>query len=189
MINAVLSPKTCRHCGTTFHPQRMMQAVCGPVCAGRKVRADKKAKEIAERALTRARRESLKTIHDRIREAQTEFNGYIRLRDAAKPCICCNQPLGVDAVGGGFDCGHYRSTGSASHLRFDERNAHGQRKHCNRYGAGRAVDYRLGLIGRIGVDAVESLEADNGVHKWEHAELIAIKLVYRAKRRAMEATA
>ncbi len=179
-------PKTCQHCGTTFQPQRMAQKVCGPVCAGRKVRADKKAAITAERKQTRARRESLKTIHDRIREAQTAFNAYIRLRDAGKPCICCNLPLGAGDVGGAFDCGHYRSTGSASHLRFDERNAHAQRKVCNRWGAGRAVDYRIGLIARIGREAVEALESDNTPHKWTHDELIEIKRVYREKLRTLE---
>ena len=52
-------------------------------------------------------------------------------------------------------------SGSAAHLRFDERNAHAQRKVCNRWGAGRAVDYRIGLVARIGLAAVEALESDN----------------------------
>lgn len=176
---------TCSHCGTTFHPQRMAQRVCSPVCAGRQVRAARKTKLATERKQTRARWESLKTIHDRIREAQTAFNAYIRLRDRGQPCICCGKPLGDGETGGAYDCGHWRSTGSASHLRFDERNAHAQRKHCNRYGAGRAVDYRVGLVARIGVDAVAALESDNRVHKWTHTELILIKEMYRAKFREM----
>ena len=84
-------------------------------------------------------------------------------------------------MGGRFDCGHYRSVGSASHLRFDERNAHAQRKQCNRYGAGRAVDYRIGLVSRIGLAAVEALESNNIPHKWTREELIAIRDTYRAK--------
>jgi len=177
--------KTCLHCGTTFSPHRMAQKVCGPVCAGRKVRADRKEKLAQDRKQTRARRESLKTIYDRIREAQTAFNAYIRARDNGKPCICCGRPLGDGDVGGRFDAGHYRSTGSASHLRFNEHNCHGQRKYCNRYGAGRAVDYRLGLIARIGRQAVEDLESDNTLKKWTHAELIDIAATYKAKRKEL----
>ena len=109
------------------------------------------------------------------------FNAYIRARDADKPCICCGQPLGTGEVGGAYDCGHYRSTGSAAHLRFDERNAHAQRKVCNRWGAGRAVDYRIGLVARIGLEAVEALESDNTPHKWTREGLIEVRDTYRAK--------
>jgi hypothetical protein len=108
------------------------------------------------------------------------FNAYIRARDAGKPCICCGQPLGAGEVGGAFDCGHYRSTGSESHLRFDEWNAHAQRKVCNRWGAGRAVDYCIVLVARIGLEDVGSLESDNTPHKLTQQELIDIKLEYRA---------
>jgi hypothetical protein len=147
------------------------------------VRAQKK--EIVER--DKARKAALKRIPDLIKEAQFAFNAYVRARDSSFPCICCGQPLIKEAVGGGYDCGHYRSTGSASHLRFDEDNAHGQRKVCNRHGAGRAVDYRIGLIARIGLQRVEALEANNQVHKWSVDELKVIKAKYRAKLKELEA--
>lgn len=154
---------------------------------------DKKARNLekAHREIRRkdkARRAELKTIPDLIKEAQREFNAFIRARDADKPCICCGRKeTAVDGLGAhGWDAGHYRSTGSAAHLRFDERNCHRQLVWCNRYGAGRAVDYRLGLIGRIGLEAVEALEADNAVHKWTREELIAIRDLYRSKLRALK---
>ena len=141
----------------------------------------KKARAAAkvERAETRRRKEAVKTIPDLIKEAQIAFNAFIRARDRDKPCICCGAPLGAGEVGGAFDCGHYRSTGSAPHLRFDERNAHAQRKVCNRWGAGRAVDYRIGLVARLGLEAVEALESDNRIHRWTREELIAIRDHYR----------
>jgi hypothetical protein len=149
----------------------------------------KKARDAAkvERALTKKRKEAIKTIPDLIKEAQREFNGYIRARDAAQPCICCGRPLGDASVGGAYDAGHYRSTGSASHLRFHPDNCHAQRKDCNRYGAGRAVDYRIGLIARIGAGRVEALEASNQPHKWTREELIAIRDTYRAKLKEIKA--
>jgi len=177
MLTATLKPKPCGHCGSVFTPARSMQAVCSPICAARSV----KAKNTQERAQFKERKAKLKRIPDLIKEAQTAFNAFIRERDRDQTCICCGKPLGDGDIGGGFDCGHYRSTGSAPHLRFDERNAHGQTKRCNRWGAGRAVDYRIGLIRRIGVDAVDALEADNRIHKWGRDELIAIRAEYVAK--------
>jgi hypothetical protein len=175
--------KPCEVCQTLFVPDRMGQVVCRPACAMKKVRQAK----VEERAKVRTRKEAIKTIPDLIKEAQREFNSYIRARDRDKPCICCGLPLGTGEVGGAYDAGHYRSTGSASHLRFNEDNCHAQRKQCNRYGAGRAVDYRIGLIQRIGRDAVASLESDNAVRKWTRDELIAIRDTYRAKLKEVKA--
>lgn len=182
--------KKCAICKELFPVFRSMQKVCGPKCA-EKIAEVKRLKEAAkreqeERAKTRVQKEALKTRSDYIKEAQHAFNAFIRERDKNQLCICCGLPWdsgysGSTATGGAFDCGHYRSVGSAPHLRFDERNAHGQKKQCNRYGAGRAVDYRIGLIARIGRDAVEALEADNTVRKYTIDELKLIKAEYKAK--------
>lgn len=180
--------KNCPHClGKLETGQRIHQAcIDGYADAqqAKKERADAKAARMAakvERASIKARKEAIKTIPELIKEAQREFNGYIRARDQDQPCICCGRPLGDGDFGGAFDAGHYRSTGSASHLRFNEHNCHAQRKQCNRYGAGRAVDYRIGLIGRIGLEAVEALEAQNVPHKWTREELIDIRDTYKKK--------
>lgn len=146
----------------------------------------KLAKEKAERKIDKAKRESLKTRSDYMKDAQREFNKYIRTRDAGKLCICCDLPLGLFSIGGAYDCGHYRSVGSAPNLRFDERNAHAQRKQCNRYGAGRAVDYRRGLLARIGAPAVEALESDQTPRHYSIEDLKQIIQTYRAKARALE---
>ena len=182
MMNYRLTSKPCKHCGCAFTPVRPLQAVCGPTCALRKVKKDR----ASERQSIRTRKESIKTIPDVIKEAQIAFNAYIRARDSSLPCVCCGLPLRKEAVGGGYDAGHYRSTGSASHLRFNEDNVHAQRKVCNRYGAGRAVDYRIGLIARIGVERVEALESSNQVHKWTADELRAIKATYKQKLKELQ---
>jgi hypothetical protein len=141
----------------------------------------------ADRKETREKKQALKTRSQWMKEAQVEFNRFIRLRDAGLPCICCGLPLGdIGSVGGGYDCGHYRSVGSAPHLRFDERNAHAQRKQCNRYGSGRAVDYRIGLIARMGVYAVEALEADQTAKHYTIDDLKAIKAKYKTLCRELE---
>jgi hypothetical protein len=185
MLTRSLKQKNCEHCGSYFIPLRPMQQVCGPRCATRKVKADK-AKGKAE---LRERKKALKTIPDLIKEAQHAFNAFIRERDKDQPCVCCGRvATGISSLGGhGWDAGHYRSTGSAPHLRFNEQNCHRQLVLCNRYGAGRAVDYRIGLIQRIGIEAVEALETDNRVHKWQRDELIAIRDRYRQKLKELKA--
>lgn len=186
----------CAHCRAKFEPERPSQIVhveCVEAWteaqAAKRERAEAKAARAAakvERAETRRRKESIKTIPVLIKEAQREFNAYIRFRDAEQPCISCGSPLVPDAAGGGFDCGHYRSTGSASHLRFHPDNAHGQCKHCNRWLAGRVADYRIGLLGRIGIERLAAIETDNTPHKWQRDELIAIKATYKAKLKEMK---
>lgn len=175
--------KTCKQCKARFVPARPLQAVCGPMCG---LERAKKARLTAEKKQDRVKRESLKTIPQLIAEAQKEFNAYIRLRDqlAGHPCISSGRPL--DWSGNSVDAGHYRSTGAASHLRFDEDNCHAQSKHDNQYLAGNAVDYRLGLIARIGLARVEALESNNEVIRWDRDTLRQIKVIYRAKVRALK---
>lgn len=169
--------KACKHCGSSFSPVRPLQSVCGPVCAARKVRSDKKA----EIQTTRARREALKRIPDLIKDAQTAFNSFIRARDAGLPCICCGKPFEPQKPGGSADAGHFRSRGAAPHLRFNEDNCFAQRKNCNRPGGTTYAAFRAGVVSRIGLERVEALEANNKVHKWTADELRAIKAEYRAK--------
>jgi hypothetical protein len=185
--------KECKHCHGMFAAYRSTEKACSVDCAIALIGTDEKTvnranklakKEQAER--DKHRKAALKRIPDLIKEAQVAFNAYVRARDSSLSCICCGQPLAKEAVGGGYDCGHYRSTGSASHLRFNEDNAHAQRKVCNRYGAGRAVDYRIGLIARIGLERVEALETDNTIKKWDRDELIAIKATYKTKLKELE---
>lgn len=180
---------SCSICLAEYLPKYKSQATClSDVCKKEQKRQDKLARE--EKQAIRKRKEKLKTRSDYMKEAQSAFNAFIRERDKHEVCICCGLPLNssgqVPSIGGGYDCGHYRSVGSAPHLRFDERNAHAQRKQCNRWGSGRAVDYRLGLIQRIGVEAVEALESDQSVKKWTKEELIEIRDTYKARLKALK---
>jgi hypothetical protein len=80
-----------------------------------------------------------------------------------------------------MDAGHYLSRGSAEHLRFNENNVFGQRKNCNRPGGTTRAAFRAGVIARIGLAAVEALEADQTVAKWTIEDLKAMKKAYQAK--------
>jgi hypothetical protein len=43
------------------------------------------------------------------------------------------------------------------------------------------VDYRIGLIKRIGIEEVEALECDQDSRNWSVPDLKAIKALYREK--------
>jgi Bacteriophage Lambda NinG protein len=153
----------CAVCKEPFVKRSPWQSVCNLKCAA--ILVDSRNKK-TERKETKARKEALKTRSDYMKDAQKAFNAYIRARDADKPCISCGVPLKQEALGGGYDCGHYRSVGSAPHLRFHPDNAHGQCKKCNRYLSGNAVEYRKNLVSRIGLNLLELLERDQCVRKY-----------------------
>jgi hypothetical protein len=184
--------KTCANpeCATKFVPAKLGQKVCGWACglAIAPANQDKARKSLAqvERKEIKVRKEKLKSRGDHLREAQQAFNEFIRWRDqlAGHACISSCRPL--DWSGNAVDAGHYRSVGSAPHLRFDERNCHAQSKQDNRFLSGNAVDYRIGLIARIGLAEVEALESDQSVKKYTVDDLKAIKAHYRALTRALK---
>ena len=66
-------------------------------------------------------------------------------------------------------------------MRFVEDNAAGQCKKCNRYLSGNAIEYRKGLIERIGLHSVEQIERDNTLRKYTHEGLIEIAKHYNAE--------
>jgi hypothetical protein len=140
----------------------------------------KKAKEAQEdRKKTREKLDAMRTKPQLVKVAQTAFNAFVRARDADKPCISCGKP--PDDSSNGWDASHYRSVGSAPHIRFVEDNCHKGCKHCNQYLAGNIVEYRKGLIERIGLTRVEQIEADQTVRKYTKEGLQEIARHYKAE--------
>jgi hypothetical protein len=181
----VFKQKKCKQCGEVFVPTRPIQPVCGYECS---IKFALKHAETSEqrrlkesRKAYRERKLAAKTLSQWKAETQLWFNKFIKLRDkaAGHSCISSGRPL--DWSGNAVDAGHYRSVGSAPHLRFDENNVHAQSKHDNRYKSGNAVDYRIGLIRRIGLAAVEALEADQTPRHYTIPELIEKKRYYQLK--------
>lgn len=187
--------KKCKACRKPFVPSSAWQTHCrSEACAlaavdeamGKRLKTQRRETQ-QERKADRAKRESLLTRSDWVKKAQAAFNAFVRARDAGKPCISCGTHGGADALTGGYwDCGHFRSTGAAPHLRLVEANAHRQCKRCNWQLAGNAVAYRVGLIQRIGLAAVEQLEADQEPRRHSIAELQELAKHYRAEVRRLE---
>lgn len=133
-----------------------------------KSRAKKMAREQAarramERSQDRERKERLKSKSDLKKEAQAAINKYRRLSDlkAGYNCICCGKPFEPSRPGGSVDAGHYLARGSHPNLSFVEMNINAQRKSCNMPGGTTAASFRVGMIERYGLAAVEALEADH----------------------------
>ena len=170
-----------------------MARVCSPFCAMTYARsATGKAAKIAavkDKRETKTKLDAIRKKPQLVAIAQKAFNAYIRARDADKPCISCGKPLQTATIGGAFDCGHYRSVGSAVHMRFVEDNAHGQCKHCNLHLAGNHVAYRQGLLERIGLRNVELIEADQTLRKYTHEGLLEIDRHYKAEAKTLKAKA
>ncbi len=179
-------PSRCKAPGCTnkFTPyvsfQTWCSGDCGVILATKKLLKEKRQEEVKERRADKVKKETLKRRTDYIAEAQKAFNLWVRTRDrlAGYPCISSGKPL--DWSGNAVDAGHFRSRGSAPHLKFDERNCHSQTKYENRYASGNVAGYRIGLIARIGLEAVEALEADQTPRKYSIDDLKAIKKKYTA---------
>ncbi|HCG8155657.1 TPA: recombination protein NinG [Vibrio parahaemolyticus] len=110
----------------------------------------------------------------RVQKAQEQFNRFIVLRDSGKPCASCGRYLPLC-------CGHFRSVGAAPELRFNEDNAHGQCYECNGNKSGNSKEYRRGLIERIGLSRLETLESYHSPQNWTVHDLYDIEKVYKAK--------
>lgn len=184
----------CPHCKGKMDPGVRIHPDCiAPWAEAQEAKAkraqEKKARAASkvERAQRKQRIWELMPLRDQLKIVQRDFNEWIRARDADLPCISCGAPPpDLSALHAGRDAGHYRSTGSASHLRFHEDNCHAQCVRCNQWGAGRAVDYRIGLLDRLGLARVEALEHNNAPHKWTHEELRGIRDTYKAKLKEMK---
>jgi hypothetical protein len=180
--------RKCKHCKTPFTPTRPLQNWCSVECAvklAEQALTKKKAKDQAkDRKETKEKLDAMRTKPQLVKAAQIAFNGFIRARDRAQPCISCGKPPSQQA--NSTDAGHYRSVGSAPHMRFLEENCHGQCKHCNQHLSGNHVAYRAGLIERIGLAAVERIEADQTVRKYTKEGLIELARHYNAETRKLK---
>lgn len=196
--------RKCKVCSEWFHPAYANIRWCCPehgaiyaieLRSKEKVKAEakrikaKKEEEKAGRLRRQAKRETFKTKSQWDKEAQSGFNRYIRIRDEGKECASCGNPLVGKSnylTGSAIDASHYRSRGAASHLKFNVLNVHSACTRCNRQLSGNAVEYRIRLIDRIGLERVERLESDNEPRKFDIPYLQRIKSIFTRKARALE---
>lgn len=180
-------PKKCRvaTCRASFVPSRMGQAVCSPACAmidaPRHQEKARKSLAQVERSEIKVRKEKLKSRADHARDTQQAFNEWVRLRDAALPCVSCGRHHD-----GQYHAGHYRTVAANPEIRFEPLNVHKQCAPCNNHKSGDIVNYRIELLKRIGAEAVEWLEGPHEAKKYTAEELKAMTADYRAKARELK---
>lgn len=200
-------PKKCRvaSCGASFVPQRLGQAVCSPACALKDApRNEQKAKKaIAQRNRReiKVRKEALKSRGDHLKDAEKAVRDHRRTYELSigSGCMSCGESqesiLAAQGwkTGGAFDAGHFLGKGARPELRLEPSNIWLQCKACNsgsymhaRKGYTVSQGFRAGLIARIGLEAVEALEADHEPRKYTVEELKAITAEYRAKTRELK---
>lgn len=186
MVVDMSKPKEtkCKVCGCYFVKTiSSTQKVCSPKCAIilSKEQAKKK-REKQEKAERRERKAKLKSRSEWLKDAQSVFNKFIRLRDKNEPCISCGK-----YHTGQYHAGHYRSVGACPELRFCELNVHKQCAPCNDHKSGNIIEYRINLVKKIGVDKVEWLERqDHEPKKYTIEDCKEIIKYYKAKIKELE---
>jgi len=169
----------CKNCKDKFEPIRFNHKFC---------LKDECIKAFVEEVKTRQWKETktrmkqdLKTLQDWLKETQTIFNKYVRLRDQGLPCISCNLPPKKK------NAGHYYSSGGHSNIRFNEDNVHLQCEACNTFLSGNLLNYQIGIQKKIG--AQKLLELQERAHvtkKWTIDELKEIIQTYKSKIKELE---
>lgn len=200
--------KRCPECRVMYAPARESQAVCGEIACAIAHAQSEKGQETARKSLAqverreiKVRKEALKSRSDHIKDAEKAVRDYRRIYELSigSGCISCGESqesiLAAQGwkVGGAFDAGHFMGKGARPELRLEPSNIWLQCKACNsgsymhaRKGYTVSQGFRTGLIARIGLEAVEALEADHEPRKHTVEELKAIIAEYRAKTRELK---
>ncbi|MDD1135381.1 recombination protein NinG [Pseudomonas shahriarae] len=200
--------KRCPVCRVMFTPARAGQSVCGAIeCAiahGKPEKGQASAKkalaDVGRREI-KVRKEALKTRADHMKDAEKAVRDYRRTYELSigSGCTSCGESqesiLSAQGwkTGGAFDAGHFLGKGARPELRLVPSNIWLQCKSCNagsskfaRKGETVSQGFRTGLIARIGLEAVEAMEADHTPRKETVEQLKAITAEYRAKTKELK---
>ena len=192
-----LKDRRCKHCKDKFQPERPGQLVhvgcVGDYMAAQiakrnaKQEAARRKAEKTERADISRRKEAIKPRAKWLAECQAIVNKYVRLLALSRGegCYTCGATPD-QKFGGTYDAGHFRSVGSAPHLRFWIPQIKLQCIPCNRHQGGMALAFRGALVRDHGREWVERLEAMQHVAKFDVDYLKRLKVVMSKKVRRLE---
>jgi hypothetical protein len=125
--------------------QREKLAKQGRAKAAKNKKSSTRARRDAKRKSVRWQHKQTQPVFNLMRKLQ-EFSSF-QDKDMVPTCISCGKPKGDDE----WSCGHFRSVGASSHLRYDEKNTYLQHlKNCNSALSGDLLNYRQGIINRFG---------------------------------------
>lgn len=172
----------CKICKITFEKKSFNQQWCTPECAIEliKLNNQKKAKQKQkeENKTDKAIKQKLKSYSQKLADAKKVFQKWIRERDEHHPCISCGSPTSNPY----WDAGHFKKAELYRGVIFNENNVHKQCRKCNFYMDGNELNYRVGLIKKIGIEQVEELEQfaeQTKIYKYTDDELQLIKIKYK----------
>lgn len=194
-------------CFILFTPWNSTQKACSLECAldlvreaeAKKAKREAKAKDKADRkAVKEFKRQDLKWQH---KQTQKVFNRmrvleellWFRKRGKDPECISCGLPLGGDQ----WCCGHMKTRGAQSGLRYDRSNTFLQHNHrCNMNlsgdieGSKTTRGYKKGLLERFGQEQGQSIldycESHAAPVKWAWQDLEEMRGKFAAEVRELE---
>lgn len=153
-------------CGSSFFVQRRNGIVVSHKCVDCRCKHEREqrivSREKAVKNALKSQKSALRKIKSiggkpKLNKADKIFSLYVRQRDADENgiirCISC----GAFRQWRKADCGHFLKRQHMA-TRFDEVNCNCQCKPCNGFEQGNNVGYRIGLIKKYGLEAVEKLE-------------------------------
>lgn len=190
--------KACRVCKENFTPQRPMQVVCSPKCVYERIRSDEKKRKDAKKAVRELNR---RDIRRQKKLTQTAFNKmrvlqellWFKERGLEPVCISCEKPLGDDQ----WCCGHYKTVGAQSGLRYSEENTKLQHnRRCNMalsgdiHGTKTTPGYIQGIKNRFGEEEggkmIDFCDSQTETVKWDWQELEKMRAKFNEESRKTE---
>lgn len=178
----------CPHCKGKLEPGQRIHPYCIDAWSKEQEAKAKRTEEKRVRLEAKLHRAALKksrlvnrTLTDWKAIAQKETNALVLLRDKDLPCISCGRFHSEV-----WHAGHYRSRGSAPHLALDLRNIHKQCPQCNMHLHGNLIEYRKGLVKKMGESFVMELECDQASRKYTKHDMEVIAQKRRQQKKELE---
>lgn len=167
--------RKCKYCLERYTPKYSTTEPCPKYeCRLKHLEANTAKINRANKAIAQ---NEIKSYAQRLGEAKKVFQKWIRIRDKDKPCISCGT-----ISSSVWDGGHFKKAELYSGVIFNEYNVNIQCGKCNRFLGGNELNYRTGLIAKIGEQAVLNLEhlaEMSRIKKYTNEELEQIKLKYK----------
>lgn len=158
----------------------------------------RKAEKVTRSASRDAKRRDLKWQHKLTQKAFNKMRVleellWFKERGLEPECISCGRPLGGDQ----WCCGHFKTRGAQSGLRYDPKNTYLQHNHrCNMNlsgdieGTKTTRGYKQGLKDRFGEDEgqkiIDYCESNTASVKWSWDELEKMRSFFKKRIRELE---
>lgn len=202
-MNVVIKPKRCKSCKEHFTPKRynlVLEKYCTSACKLDYAEATANKVFAAETAAMK-KAFNAKDVPWQHKQCKIAFNKMRRLeefkwfadRGLQPTCISCGGELGGDE----WCCGHFKTVGAQSGLRYDRINTYLQHNvRCNKNlsgdinGTKNTRGYLKGLAERFGAEEAQSVidycETKNRSVKWAASDLQEMRKEWNIKIRELE---